>query len=832
MVMVKSIKNLLVFAFVSLLAISSAVAQDHSVACTVNQNPVKSGQRVQLSLIFTNCKHHTGHVSTPQIEGLQFTGMSGHSSEYGFSFGSSTSLSKYTFEYLVTADKDIKVPPFKYKTTEGTLSTDGFVLNVLKQGESRSNNSQNSNTIKGLGQITSLIEASKTKVHLGEPILITCKVYSITDRIRLNDAPPEFEGFWKESIETQVQTEIEIINGRKYVVYTTRQFLLFPQQTGEFTLDGYKVQAFDRFGMREYQVNTMPLKIHVTPLPEGKKENFIGTFGNLRLTSKLNVDSVATNEAFNFEVKYYGQGNLKLVQEPEIVWPVEFEVFDPEINDNIKVGPTGESGTRTFKYLVIARAPGDYELPVVSASYFDYDKNKYVRRKTGELGVRIFRDGESENNSPIYSSKSDVTVINHDIRHISTEHSHWRHGNENWGVRLIWVAFLLGPVLALMSFIGKRKRESEENDIVGTRNKKAKTKLSKALKASAKADSIETAYAIIGEALEEYLCWKLGIGKSAFNRAQAKQILTEQLGEAKAEAWDKLLQQCEMARYAPGAVSDPKKTAEEIMKLATESDSKMKIIGVGMISTILIITTFLTPLLSLAQTNPDTLFSRANEAYLSGDYNLAVELYEQIGEEHKCFELEYNLGNAHYKLDNVGEAILHYERAKVIDPLNDDLRANMLLADLRAIDKIEALPGAGLDKILEVVFAGKLFSVWFILGLGLWTVGFVLIAVRLKWKDSLLAPFARGGALGLIALSIVFISFALITHKRVAGTHRIVVMSDRIDVKSNPTDNSTAMFQLHEGARACIISTEGEWMEIRLENGNVGWVLSSDVEGI
>ena len=103
-------------------------------------------------------------------------------------------------------------------------------------------------------------------------------------------------------------------------------------------------------------------------------------------------------------------------------------------------------------------------------------------------------------------------------------------------------------------------------------------------------------------------------------------------------------------------------------------------------------------------------------------------LYEEISERHHCFELEYNLGNAHYKLDNVGEAILHYERAKMIDPLNDDLRANMLLADLRAIDKIEELPGAGLDKILQVVFAGKLFSVWFLLGLGLWTIGFVLIA--------------------------------------------------------------------------------------------------------
>lgn len=825
------LKNWITLAFFTLLASSSVLAQDHSVSCVVNRNPVKTGERVQLNIIFTNCKHYTGRLSTPQIEGLQFTGMSGHSSEYGFSLGAggASSTSKYTFDYQVLSDKDITIPSFSYQTNEGDLSTESFTLSVVKQDAPR-NTASNSNTVKGLGQITSIIEANKTKVHLGEPIFITCKVYSVTDRIRLSDELPEFEGFWKESIDTQVQTEMQVVNGRQYVVYTTRQFLIFPQQTGEFIIDGYKAQAFDRFGMREYQVNTLPLKMNVLPLPEGKKENHIGTFGNLRLTSKMSADSSATNEAFNYEISYYGQGNMKLIQEPEIVWPVEFEVFDPEIKDNIKVGANGESGTRTFKYLIIPRAPGEYELPVVSASYFDYKSDRFITRKTDEAQIKIFRDGDSESASPIYSTKSDVTVINHDIRHISTEHAHWKHGGMDWGARLIWITFFLGPVLALFAFLGKRKRDSEANDLVGTRNKKAKAQLAKALKASAKAEGVGSAYAIIGEAVEEYLCWKLGIGRSSFNRPHAKEVLTQQLGDAQAVAWDKLLQQCEMARYAPGAVSDPEKAASEIMKLANDSDSKMKIISAtaSVIATILV----LSPFLSLAQTNPDSLFSQANEAYLSGDYNRAVELYEEVGQKHKCFELEYNLGNAHYKLDNVGEAILHYERAKMIDPLNDDLRANMLLADLRAIDKIEELPGAGLDKILEVVFAGKLFSVWFILGLGMWTIGFVLIAVRLKWKDSLLAPFARGGAATLIALSLVFISFALITHGRIADTHRIVVMSDRIDVKSNPTENSTDLFQLHEGARACIISEEAGWTEIRLDNGNVGWVLTSDVEGI
>lgn len=820
-----SIKYFLLIALTAIMAPNSISAQESSMTCTVSQNPATVGSRIKLTVTFTNCKPKDGHLGRIDIAGLQFAGgpsISQQSSSYNFQ--STTSTLSYTYNYNVVSQKDVQIPGLKVATTAGAKKTEAFTLKVQPRGSNTGNAKQ------GYGQLATVIDVSKTKVHIGEPVVISYKIFTRLNGLRYRETIPDLEGFWKEEIAGEPNNQKRtVINGVEYIEITVKEVLAFPQQTGEFVIDGFDIQGvvqINFFNQREVQAQSRPVKITVSPLPSGKPENFIGTFGNLRLTSKVNTDSIGVNEAFNYELTYYGQGNMKLIREPEIVWPVEFEVFDPEIKDKIKVGKNGESGTRTYKFLVIPRAPGVYDLPQVKASYYDYGKDAYAVRNTAPASIKIFRDGSAEGASAIYSTKSDVQVLNHDIRHISTTHGHWKHGGGNWGLKLIWVMFLLGPVVALMAYAGKRKRDCEANDLVGTRNKKAKAQLSKALKASGKADVKEAAYAAIGEALEEYLCSKLGIGRSSFNRANAKQILTEQLGDAEGAAWDKLLQQCEMARYAPGAVSDPTKATEEIMKLANAHDSKMKIVS------LIAVAILLSPMLSLAQTNPDSLFSQANDAYLSGDYTLAAELYEEISDSHKCFELEYNLGNAHYKLDNVGEAILHYERAKVIDPLNDDLRANMLLADLRAIDKIEPLPGAGLDKILEVVFAGKLFKMWFFLGLGLWTTGFALIAIRLKWRESLAAPFARGGAALLITLSLIFISFSVITHSRIIGTHRVVVMSERVDVKSNPTENSTDLFQLHEGARACVLSEEGGWTEIRLDNGNVGWILSSDVEFI
>ena len=211
---------------------------------------------------------------------------------------------------------------------------------------------------------------------------------------------------------------------------------------------------------------------------------------------------------------------------------------------------------------------------------------------------------------------------------------------------------------------------------------------------------------------------------------------------------------------------------------------------------------------------------------------MAAATYEEISKEYKCFELEYNLGNCYYKLEKVGQTILHYERAKLIDPLNDDLRANMLLADLRVIDKIEELPGVGIEKLLGVLFAGKMHGIWLVLSLLTWSFGFGLLAIRINWKESILYPFANAGALILIASSLLFSTFLYNTHSRLSTSACAVIMEDKVDIMSVPGNTGLKLFHLHEGSRGCILSTEGDWTEISLDNGSVGWLPTEAIERI
>ena len=802
------------------IGLNDVLAQDASISCTVSQNPVPTGTRVNLVVAFTNCKPKGDSFDRPQIPGLRYLGGPSVSQQFQSINFKSTSTHSYTYTYQVISKVDVKIPPIKLATNKGVKNSEGFILKVVERGAN--------NKKQGLGNVSSVIEVSSNQVHIGEPVLIQYKIYSRYSNLQYREEVPELEGFWKEPLPARSNNRtIKQINGVEYLEIIVKEVLAFPQQTGDFTIDGfdiYGVISVSFFNQKEVQTQSNPITIKVLPLPEGKPKNFIGTFGKLKVQTNVSVDSVNVNEAFNFELTYSGKGNLKLIQEPTLDWPSEFEVFDPEIIDRISVSAGGETGKRTYKYAVIPRAPGTYDLPVVESSYFNHFKDSYLDEKTNAGQITIKRDPNSVGGTTMYSPKSQVQVLNHDIRHINTDHGHWvAYKDKSFNSLIVWFLYLLGPAFAVWALLVRKRSENELNDKVGTRRKKAKRVFTMSL---AKCRD----YTQLGEAIEVYLCSKFGIGRSSFSRAIAAESLSKQLSPVEVEAWDELLKKCEMARFAPGALPDVNRAIEDAKDLVKMSDSKISTMVVGALVWALII-----PALAIGQTSKEDLsnqFEFANNAYLAADYELAAATYEEISKEYKCFELEYNLGNCYYKLDKVGQTILHYERAKLIDPLNDDLRANMLLADLRVIDKIEELPGLGIEKLLGVLFAGKMHGIWLVLSLLTWSFGFGLLAIRINWKESILYPFANAGALILIASSLLFSTFLYNTHSRLSTSACAVIMEDKVDIMSVPGNTGLKLFHLHEGSRGYILSKEGDWTEISLDNGSVGWLPTEAIERI
>ena len=223
----------------------------------------------------------------------------------------------------------------------------------------------------------------------------------------------------------------------------------------------------------------------------------------------------------------------------------------------------------------------------------------------------------------------------------------------------------------------------------------------------------------------------------------------------------------------------------------------------------------------------------AEVAYTKEDYAKAIELYEGILKSNgESAAVYYNLGNAYYKAGKIAPAILNYERCLLLDPGDSDARFNLQMARQKTIDKIEPVGDFFLVKWFKSVENlgsadswAKTGIVCFLLFIGCLILFFFSRWVRLK---------KIGFYLGvLFIIMVVFANiFASDQKDEMINRKHAIVFAPTVTVKSSPDASGTDLFVLHEGTNVTVKSTLGEWSEIELEDGNVGWMPSKDIEKI
>ena len=242
---------------------------------------------------------------------------------------------------------------------------------------------------------------------------------------------------------------------------------------------------------------------------------------------------------------------------------------------------------------------------------------------------------------------------------------------------------------------------------------------------------------------------------------------------------------------------------------------------------------FLALLCTVTPAGAQSLVSQANEAYRNGDYARAVELYEQSGEQDGTSAAYfYNLGNAYYKSGLYPRAILNYERALLLDPGNDDVRFNLEMAQARIADKIEPLGTFFLDQwftTLRNLFSSNVWAVIAVVAFLIFLAGVVVyfFVDRVVWRK--IGFFAS-----LLALLITIGAnrFAAVQKQQLTQRESAIVFAPTIIAKSSPSESGTDLFVLHEGTKVYIVDRVGEWSEIRLEDGNRGWIPTDRLEVI
>lgn len=232
-------------------------------------------------------------------------------------------------------------------------------------------------------------------------------------------------------------------------------------------------------------------------------------------------------------------------------------------------------------------------------------------------------------------------------------------------------------------------------------------------------------------------------------------------------------------------------------------------------------------------TDHNTLWDNANVAYNEGDFAKAAELYESIlADNQHSAKLYFNLGNAYYKQDKLGKAILNYNRALRLAPADEDIRHNLEYATEATKDNIEEIPEFFLTTWVKKVRN--------LMGCDGWTIfSYAMLIVALIGALAYLLAealaYRKAGFYTLCVAALLFIIstiFAYNEREALVNSSEAIIMSSAAPIKSSPDRAATDLFVLHEGTKLTTGESIDGWVEIRIADGRKGWIESSRIEQI
>jgi BatD DUF11 like domain len=290
---------------------------------------------------------------------------------------------------------------------EPTIRRGNYNDYILKKGENITDKINRNIFIR--------VETSKTSCYVGEPILVTYKLYTRLKSESNITKNPSFNGFSVIDMlrSNDVYALVEKYNGREYNMYSLRQTQLYPLQSGNVELesasvennihfvkeDFFKTSRDDLFGNfsslaipaaamvnEKVTLQSKPVVINVKPLPEqGKPVSFNGAVGNFSIHASLEKDSLTTDDAGKLFISVEGEGNLTLVNAPEFEWPAGVEVFDPKMKESLDKRSVPVSGNKTFEYNFTVNKEGNYTLQPLTYSFFDPSAAQYKTIATAPI---------------------------------------------------------------------------------------------------------------------------------------------------------------------------------------------------------------------------------------------------------------------------------------------------------------------------------------------------------------------------------------------------------------------------------------------------------------
>ncbi|MGH7564703.1 MAG: BatD family protein [Gemmatimonadota bacterium] len=675
----------------------------------------------------------------------------------------------------------LRIDPIRVDVGGRTLETPALELAVIRPPR----DGLAAEADDGLPAFFATARVDRERAYVGEQITLTFAFYH-DPRAALAESPdydpPSSPGFWRVEVDSAPRVQTERIDSRVFHVQRFR-YALFPLKSGRLEVGPASVRILEpdpvewwRPG-RPRTLRTDPLQIEVDPLPEGAPASHDGAVGRFELEGGVSDRSAMVGVPLELTLAVKGVGNPTTVGDPYLpAWPdVVVSKSGAETATRVREGVV--RGEASFTYLLSPAQAGPLDLGQARFAYFDPGLRTYVvdSLDLGEIQVQPLAASVAAIPGPGGGGEEGPTLwpARHPVDPGPETVPTWY-----WGA-------LVGPWLAWLALTAWRRRPAP-----APRPAEAVTRFAARRKAARAAGGggLDSALRAMDEALAA--TWPEGppedVAELALVARQA--VLEAEYGRASPEAADRSLHEVE--RRLRGS----------------KWSRRGALVGIALLAVGLVVS-----IPAIAAGQDEAAWDRANAAYRAGEFERAIALYDELAARHDDPHLEADLAAALWRADRRGEAVVHYQRALVIEPRNDSLRADLgrLRAELgleRGHPATDVLKRARLDELLWLLLAAT-------------TIGFIAFATT-----------GGGRKIGLAVLAGTALIAAAVAVRAWSGSREVAIALRPVPVTAAP--GGAPIVELAEGAEVRVLEAGDTSWRVRTPGGPAGWVPAGAVERI
>lgn len=450
------------------------------------------------------------------------------------------------------------------------------------------------------------VELSHKSVHKGEPLRATVKLYSRVDLVGSEGLKlPSFNGFWAQDITNNRRQTVgrETLDGRVYDTHLIREYLLYPQQSGELTIEPAQIDVVaqvvvqsrrrnvDPFfggGHDFYNVNrhieSQPIKVDVKKLPAGAPASFSGAVGEFEIKLEpIKSNVLAANEASKLVLKIEGKGNIPFVQAPKLELANSIELYTVRTQERINYDNDGAFGYKEFEYPFIPRVEGDYTIPAIEFSYYDPKRSAYIELKTNQFSLNVTPDSSKRNEGVevMKYTKEDIEILGRDIRFIKLGRTKLYEVDSSLVLSPLYF-IIIGAILviyALLFLLFRRMIKESKNDALrrGKRANKVVIQRFKRAKSFLDEGNERAFYTEMQHGVWGYMSDKFYIPVADLTKESIREELTKRGVDSDITfGLMNLITHCEEAQYSPMGSGEMQDIYGVALKLISQVESVVK----------------------------------------------------------------------------------------------------------------------------------------------------------------------------------------------------------------------------------------------------------------